>query len=288
MCFKICRLRWKSLSFGVVAIVIALALTGEVHALSGSLTQETGVRSWEAELSPVSFPENVNVVRPTEDNNVVFPGSELLALIGSGRIWDRLSVYLLHLGVAYTGVREKHPCFYSVMRPAVAVAHPGSLRGAGIVQYLHTGIDVNAFGGGLAGVSNADIGTQRLTWVNNDSRLRLFRLINKINSDPRSFVGLRRVKLAFVHSPSKEGHNNQKRIYDYLSGVIGTKEIEITQVFGYLWLALGVVLLCLAQIVPLRQHRLRKNLLAGLVIGFGLLVLGLFCVNQFYDLVFLR
>lgn len=286
-CYISCLL-WESPCFGVIIIVIALAFTGEIHALPSSFTQEAGTRGWKAELSPATFPEDVNIVSSAEDNNVALPSRELLTLIGSGRLGDRLPVHLLHLGIAYTGSREEHSRFYSVMRPAVATAHPGSLCGAGIVQYLHAGIHVNAFGDSLASVGNADIGTQRLTWVNNDSRVRLFRLINKINSDPRSFVGLGSVKLAFVHSPSKESQNNQKRIYDYLSGVIGAKETEITQVFGYLWLALGVVLLCLAQLVPLRQYRLRKKLLAGLAFGFGLLVLGLYCVNQFYDLVFLR
>lgn len=168
--------RALSLGFGVIAIVIVLAFIGKIHALPGSFAQEAGACNWETELSPATFPKYVNVVSPAEDNNVVLPNSELFALVGSGRIWDRIPVHFLHLGVTDTDFRKKHPCFYSVMRTVVATAHPIGLYGGCIVQYLHTGINVNAFGGSLAGVGNADAGTQRLAWVNKDRRGRLFRL----------------------------------------------------------------------------------------------------------------
>ena len=187
--FSICRLRLRSLGFCVIAAVIALAFIGKIHALPRSFTQEAGVCDREAELSPVTCPENVNVVSPAEDNNVVLPRSELFALVGSGRIWDSIPVHFLHLGVTDTDFWKEYPCFYSVMRAIVATAHPIDLCGGGIVQYLHTGINVNAFGGSLAGVGNTDVGTHRLAWVNNDRRARIFRLTNKIDSEPSPFVG---------------------------------------------------------------------------------------------------
>jgi hypothetical protein len=278
-------LRLRSLGFCVIAAVIALAFIGKIHALPRSFTQEAGVCDREAELSPVTCPENVNVVSPAEDNNVVLPRSELFALVGSGRIWDSIPVHFLHLGVTDTDFWKEYPCFYSVMRAIVATAHPIDLCGGGIVQYLHTGINVNAFGGSLAGVGNTDVGTHRLAWVNNDRRARIFRLTNKIDSEPSPFVGLRSVKLSLVHSPSKNSDNDQEQIYHYLSDFIWSNGTEIA---GYLWLGLGAVLLFFAQIIPLRHHRLGKNLGAGLAIGFGLFILGLFCINQFYDLVFLK
>jgi hypothetical protein len=138
-------IRALSLSFGVIAIVIALAFIGKIHALPSSFVQEVGACDWEAELSPATFPEYVNVVRPSEENNVVLPSSELFALVGSGRIWDHIPVHFLHLGVADTDFGKKHPCFYSVMRTVVATTHPIGMYGGCIVQYLHTGINVNAF-----------------------------------------------------------------------------------------------------------------------------------------------
>lgn len=71
----------------------------------------------------------------------------------------------------------------------------------------------------------------------------------------------------------------------YQGNFVWSNEAEI---LGYLWLGFGVVLLCFAQIIPLRPYRLGRNLAAGLAIGSGLFILGLFCVNQFYGLVFLK
>ena len=293
ICFNIYRLHWELLSFGVVAIEIALALTDEVHALPSSFAQKTRVRGREAELSPVPFPENVNVVRTAEDNNVVLPGSELLALIGRGRIRDSFPVHFLHLSVADTGFREKHPCFYSIMWPAVATTHPSSLCGAGIVQYLHTGIYVNAFGRSLAGVSNTDIGTQRLTLVNNNSGVRLFRLIHEVDSEPGSFIGLRSAELLIVDDHSQSGDHEHKNISKelkpfYPSRLIGLS-FEITlpeltrRTVGLLFLVGAASCFLYAQIIPFR--RLRRRPMVGIAIGIVLLVLGFLCVAQFYNLV---
>jgi hypothetical protein len=221
------------------------------------------------------------------------PSIELLALIGRGRIWDSFPVHFLHLSVADTGFREKHPCFYSIMWPAVATTHPSSLCGAGIVQYLYTGIYVNALGRSLASVCNTDIGTQRLTWVNNNSGVRLFRLVHEVDSEPGSFVGLRSAELLIVDDHSQRGDHEHKNISKelkpfYPSRLIGLS-VGITQpelarrIVGLLFLVGAAFCFLYAQIIPF--WRLRRKPMVGIAIGIVLLVLGLLSVAQFYNLV---
>ncbi|MGA2252039.1 MAG: hypothetical protein ABSA39_21630 [Edaphobacter sp.] len=190
-----CRVRRTSLVLSVIALVIALTFIGKIHALPGSLANEAGASNREAELSPETISENVNVVSPAEDNNIAIPISELLALIGGGRNGELIPVHFLHLGVTDTDIWKEHPCFYSVMRSAVATAHPNALCGDGIVQYLHASININASGGSTAGVGNADMSTQRLTWFNNDRRVSIGRWLNKIDFEPGSLLKVLGLKL---------------------------------------------------------------------------------------------
>ena len=294
ICFKLFKLCRVSLGFGVIAIVIALAFTGKIYALPSSFAQEAGACNWKAELSPAAFSENVNIVSPAEDNNVVLPVGELFALNGSWWSRDRIPVHFLHLGVIDTAVREKHPCFYPVMRTGVATAHPLNLGGCDIVQYLHTGINVNTFGDSLASVGSADMGTQRQAWVNNYRRVRFFCLIHKINSGPSSFLGLRCAELLKVNDHSQSGDYEQKNISKelkpfYPSRLMGLG-VEFTlsvlfaqQTIGLLFLAGAAICFLYAQIIPL--WRFRRKPIVGIAIGIVLLVLGFLFVAQFYNLV---
>jgi hypothetical protein len=268
------------LNFGVIAIVIALAFSGKIYALPSGFTQ-VAASDWEAELRPSLLPKDVAVMSATKNHNVVLPGCEPFTLVGSGGAWNQILIHFLHVGVTNIPAREEHASLFSVMSARVATAHPFDMGGLSPVQYFHTSINVDGFGGSLADVGDGDMGTQRLAWVNNDRRVCFFRLINEIYSEPSPLVRLCSFKLLLINKQSQGSNYEHKNIREKLQPFSSLKVIR--RVIGLLFLAVGATLFLYAQIIPL-YHFDRKPI-AAIVVAIALLVLGFLCTAQFYDLV---